>query len=64
MPGLVEPKGCPRPDFKGENVIFSTGSAFLVASGKKELDKTADFLKEFEMVKVNIEGHTDNTGNA
>jgi outer membrane protein OmpA-like peptidoglycan-associated protein len=62
--GLAELKGCPRSDFKGENVLFATGSAVLVASGKKELDKAVEYLNNYKMVNVNIEGHTDNTGNA
>lgn len=62
--GLPELKGCPRPDFKGENVLFGSGNALLVATGKQELDKLIPYLNEFSNVRVNIEGHTDNTGNA
>jgi OmpA-OmpF porin, OOP family len=64
VPGLAELKGCPLPDFKGDNVLFASGSANLLPVGKKELDKLVPYLKEFSMVKVNIEGHTDNTGSA
>lgn len=61
--GIPQLFGCPRPDFKAENVLFGTGSAILLASGKKELDIIVDYLKQFDGFKVNVEGHTDNTGN-
>ncbi len=45
-------------------MLFGTGSAILLASGKNELDIIVDYLKQFDGFKVNVEGHTDNTGNS
>ncbi len=60
--GVPEMKGCPKVDFQASDVVFQSGKAVLLASGKKELDVAADFLNKNPNVKVSIEGHTDATG--
>ncbi len=47
-----------------KNIEFETGSAKLQPGSFTELDKLVNLLKENEAVKVEIGGHTDNTGNA
>lgn len=44
------------------HIEFETGSAKLRVSSFEELDKLATLLKENEALKVEIGGHTDNTG--
>ncbi|RMG87718.1 MAG: flagellar motor protein MotB [Bacteroidetes bacterium] len=43
-------------------VNFETGSAKLTRLSRYELDNLADFLKLHPNIKVEIAGHTDNTG--
>ncbi|WP_052273237.1 OmpA family protein [Flavihumibacter solisilvae] len=68
VPGLADNFGCPRLEtskFNASNVQFVTGSATLTAGAKKELDKAAKILnEEYPQLKVDIVGHTDNTGGA
>lgn len=47
-----------------KNILFSSGSFELLASSYAELDRLATELKEQESVRIEISGHTDNTGNA
>ena len=46
-----------------ENVLFETGSSVLKTSSYRELNVLTTLLKEFETVKIQINGHTDNVGN-
>lgn len=64
--GIAELLGCPpvADNYKAENVLFATGSATLIATGKKELDKLVKYLNEYKDVNITIAGHTDNTGGA
>ena len=63
--GSKENGGCPTIDFKAENVQFATGTANLTTGAKAELNKLADILnKDYPLVRMLIEGHTDNTGKA
>ena len=56
--------------FKGDgrftfrNLTFATGSANIDAATAVEVDNMAAILKTYPGVKVNIEGYTDNTGQA
>ncbi len=63
---LAGPKdngGCPVINFKAENVQFATGTSNLTAAAKAELNKLADILnKDYPLVRMKIEGHTDNVG--
>lgn len=45
-------------------IPFATGTATLGDGASAILDKVAEALKQFPSVKVAVEGHTDNTGNA
>jgi outer membrane protein OmpA-like peptidoglycan-associated protein len=44
------------------DVLFSTNKAQLSSGGTRNVQKLADFLKQFEQRKVLIEGYTDSTG--
>lgn len=56
--------------FKGEgrfrfnNLTFNSGSAAIGGESGVEVDNMAKILAAYPDVKVNIEGYTDNTGNA
>ena len=64
--------GCPVIDSKiiervnkaAQNVFFSTGSSKLLAKSFPKLNDVVTILKENPTYKVNIDGHTDNTGKA
>ncbi len=45
-----------------KNVFFETGSASLKNDSKYELDYLAELLSSSEGLKVELSGHTDNTG--
>lgn len=45
------------------NIKFQTGSSKLDPQFVDDLEKFAEFLKKYPESKVEIEGHTDNTGN-
>jgi outer membrane protein OmpA-like peptidoglycan-associated protein len=66
--GPADNGGCPKLEtskFNASAIQFITGSASLTTPGKKELDKAAKILNEqYPQVKVEIAGHTDNTGKA
>jgi len=47
-----------------DNVLFETGSATLKAISKVELDELAKVLSSNEGISIQINGHTDNVGNA
>ncbi len=68
LAGPAENGGCPTLEaskFNANAVQFVTGSANLTATGRKELDKAARILNEqYPQLKVQIAGHTDNTGKA
>lgn len=44
------------------DVLFSTNKAELASGGTRNVQKLADFLKQFTQRKVMIEGYTDSTG--
>lgn len=46
------------------NVKFATGKADIQGDASAEIQKVADFMKQYPNVNVTIEGHTDNRGNA
>lgn len=68
--GSVENNGCPLLEeiteykFDFRKVQFMTGSAALTKTAKAELDKAGQIMSEHPDIKVSVEGHTDNTGNA
>ncbi|MBC6492445.1 OmpA family protein [Flavihumibacter stibioxidans] len=68
LSGPADNGGCPKLEaskFNASAVQFVTGSSTLTAAAKKELDKAARILNEqYPQLKVEIAGHTDNTGKA
>jgi outer membrane protein OmpA-like peptidoglycan-associated protein len=44
------------------NILFETGKSVLTTSSYSELDRLAGLLEETPSMKVEISGHTDNTG--
>ncbi len=70
VPGVKENKGCPlvkeevvqKVAASAKNIFFATGSAKLLAKSFKSLNDVAAILKEDAALKLEIEGHTDNTG--
>lgn len=47
-----------------DNVFFATGDAVLADRSKEQLDLLVNILKENEGVNIQINGHTDNQGDA
>ncbi len=45
------------------NIFFETGKATLLPKSHDELNKVAGFIKENNISKIEISGHTDNVGN-
>ncbi|PPC89102.1 MAG: flagellar motor protein MotB [Methylobacter sp.] len=45
------------------DVLFRTGQAELESGGIRNIEKLADFLKQYPGYNVSIEGHTDSIGN-
>ncbi|MBX3257551.1 MAG: OmpA family protein [Chitinophagaceae bacterium] len=70
LAGPASNQGCPeikeevkkRIDVAAKNVFFATGSSKLLAKSNKSLDEVAKILNEDPNLKLDIEGHTDNTG--
>ena len=63
--GVADNAGCPRIDFNPGSIQFLTGSATLTTGAKAELDKLTKILNEdYQDIRITIEGHTDNVGNA
>lgn len=73
----VDAKGCPPPpppapsfipepakELVLDRVFFETDSAALKPESAETLDKVAASLKDFPGVKIQVAGHTDNTGSA
>ena len=46
------------------NIYFETNSFAILPDSKSELNRVVKFLKNNNRLKVEIQGHTDNTGNA
>ncbi|AXY78168.1 OmpA family protein [Paraflavitalea soli] len=70
LPGVAANNGCPevsaevkkRIDVAARNIFFATGSAKLLAKSNKSLDEVAKLMNEDANLKLDVEGHTDNTG--
>jgi len=68
-PGVAETQGCPKTKeitrgqliLKGVN--FESGKAKLLAGSFKVLDEMVESLREWPEVTIEVQGHTDNTGN-
>ncbi len=69
-PGPASNQGCPeiakevieKINFAAKNIFFATGSSKLLAKSNKSLDEVAKLLAADETLKIQIDGHTDNTG--
>jgi outer membrane protein OmpA-like peptidoglycan-associated protein len=44
------------------NILFQTGKAILTAGSYAELDRLLGILKDNPLMRIEISGHTDNTG--
>ena len=70
LAGPASNQGCPeikeevkkRIDVAAKNVFFATGSSKLLAKSFKSLNEVVKILNEDPNLKLDIEGHTDNTG--
>jgi outer membrane protein OmpA-like peptidoglycan-associated protein len=64
--------GCPeipkavveKINYAAKNIFFATGSAKLLAKSFKSLNEVAKIMDDDQTLKLNIDGHTDNTGTA
>jgi outer membrane protein OmpA-like peptidoglycan-associated protein len=70
VPGLPEANGC-MPEkaakmFSGtfEGIKFATGKAVITRESYAKLNKAVAVLEEFASIRLLIEGHTDNVGQA
>lgn len=70
MPGVKENQGCPvvkqevvkKVKVAAGNIFYVSGSAKLLAKSYKSLNEVATVLQQDADLKLDIEGHTDNTG--
>jgi OmpA-OmpF porin, OOP family len=64
--------GCPeikqdvieKINFAAKNIFFATGSSKLLPKSYKSLNEVAKIMAEDASLKLEIDGHTDNTGSA
>lgn len=71
-PGTAANQGCPeiakevieKINYAAKNVFFASGSSKLLARSNKSLDEVAALMQADESLKLAIDGHTDNTGDA
>ena len=70
--GTASNNGCPvikdevKAKIKGyaKGILFETNKAVIVASSNKNLDEIVKILTEYPEVNIEIQGHTDNVGDA
>jgi len=60
--GRAADYGCPAVIFEAKKVQFATGKATLLKASNVPLNKVVAFMKENPEVKIDVNGHTDNTG--
>jgi OmpA-OmpF porin, OOP family len=68
--GPASNQGCPeiskavieKINYAAKNVFFATGSSKLLPKSYKALDEAITLLKQDETLLVDVDGHTDNTG--
>ena len=71
LAGNAANQGCPeikaeikkRIELAAKQIYFASGNAKLLTSSNKSLNEVAAILKSDENIKIDINGHTDNTGN-
>ncbi len=72
VPGIAANEGCPeikkdviaKMEYAAKNIFFETNSAKLKTASFKNLNEVAKILKENSALMLDIEGHTDNSGQA
>ena len=64
MMDFIEGKDESDAIFRFNNLTFETGSAKMDAASVAEVDNIVAILKAYPDVNIEIQGHTDNTGNA
>lgn len=72
IPGIAANNGCPeikeetkkKAEYAAQRLYFATGSYKLLEKSFKGLDDVASLLESDPGLKLNINGYTDNTGNA
>ena len=72
IPGIAANNGCPeikeetkkKAEYAAQRLYFATGSYKLLEKSFKGLDDVASLLESDPALKLNINGYTDNTGNA
>lgn len=76
VPGVAEFAGCPKPalnetqkqevqqklNFAAKNIFFETGKDILKKESIDDLDNVVAIMKQFDFVKIAVDGHTDNVG--
>lgn len=71
-PGPASNYGCPeiqqavidKINYAAKNIFFATGSAKLLPKSFKPLNEVVKLMKDDASLKLDIDGHTDNTGKA
>ena len=63
----IDKKGCPvnkkeNLELLKKGIQFKTGSSKLTKASYKTLDNIIKLLKKVESAKIEVQGHTDNTG--
>lgn len=69
-PGPATNQGCPeitkevleKINYAAKNVFFATGSYKLLPKSYKSLDEVVEILKSDDLLKIQIDGHTDAQG--
>ena len=72
VPGIASNAGCPeikaevitKVAFAAKNVFFNTGSYQLQKKSYAPLNEVAKILKDNPSLQLDVEGHTDNSGDA
>lgn len=72
IPGIAENNGCPAIEKKEKEILdrafsdleFESGKAIIKTSSYSSLNELADLMIKKPEWKVQLSGHTDNTGNA
>ena len=76
VPGLAEYGGCPKPaldetkkvevqkklSFAAKNIFFETGQDVLKKQSLSVLDSVVAIMKQYDFLKLTVDGHTDNVG--
>jgi OmpA-OmpF porin, OOP family len=70
--GAVSNQGCPeikdevikKMEYAAKNIFFATGSAKLLAKSNKSLNEVVKIMGDNAGLKLDVSGHTDNTGKA